>query len=95
MRLGWAASRLAEFVKRDLAGAIRVNLREELRYTQLLSARRAVSQQAGGAEGFELAQFDGAGVIEVDTLEDAQERVWRQRHRLVCRVLAATSRERA
>ena len=78
------ASRLAELVKRDLAGAIRVNLREELRDTRLV-----VSQQAGGAEGFELAQFDGAGGVEVDALEDAQERIWRQRHRLVCKELVA------
>ena len=77
------ASRLAELVKRDHARAIRVNLREELRDARLLRARlsRAVAQQAGGAEGLELAQFDGPGVVEVDALEDAEERFWRERHR--------------
>ena len=77
---GWP--RLAELVERDQAGAIRVNLREELRDARLLRARllRAVSQQAGSAEGLELAQFDGPGVVEVDALEDAQERIWRERH---------------
>ena len=77
------ASRLAELVKRDHARAIRVNLREELRDARLLRARlsRAVAQQAGSAEGLELAQFDGPGVVEVDALEDAQERFWRERHR--------------
>ena len=77
------ASRLAELVKRDHARAIRVNLREELRDARLLRARlsRAVSQQTGGAEGLELAQFDGPGVVEVDALEDAEERFWRERHR--------------
>ena len=71
------ASRLAELVERDQAGAIRVNLREELRDARLLRARllRAVSQQAGSAEGLELAQFDGPGVVEVDAFEDAQERI--------------------
>ena len=78
---GWP--RLAELVKRDHARAIRVNLREELRDARLLRARlsRAVAQQTGGAEGLELAQFDGPGVVEVDALEDAQERFWRERHR--------------